>query len=145
MSPLWKEQIKNIKKEELIWSFSEIARIVCDHHPKPVPHIQEQDLLRASGPLQKLGVSLGPYVGKGYDCMSTFQFLKFQRYSAPVEIKKQSANFSYQEKKYGKAELSRAVILCTDHNHTQLPENIDVIELVAFLDYAQKHLGLSLQ
>ena len=116
-----------------------------DHHPAPsVPHIQEQDLLRASGPLQKLGVSLGPYVGKGYDCMSTFQFLKFQGYSVPVEIKKQSANFSYQEKKYGKDELSRAVILCTDHNHTQLPANIDVIELVAFPDYAQKHLGLSL-
>jgi hypothetical protein len=70
--------------------------------------------------------------------------LGFQPYAVPVEVKKLSANFSYQQKRYGKDELSRAVILCTEHNHTQLPVNIDVIELAAFSDYARKDLGLAL-
>lgn len=145
VSPFWSEQITNLGAHKVEWSFREIARIVKDHYPVPsVPYIKEEDLLRASGALERLGVVLGPYVGKGYDCRSEFQFLNLQSYPAPIEVKKLSANFKYQEKKYGKDELSRAVILCAVHNHSQLPGNIDVIELAAFPDYAKKNLGLSL-
>lgn len=145
ISKLWRDQIRKLGNQEIEWSFREIARIVKDHLPTPsVSHIKEEDLLRASGPLERLGVKLGPYVGKGYDCRSEFQFLGFNSYAVPIEVKKLSANFSYQQKKYGKDELSRAVILCTVHNHIQLPINIDVIELAAFPDYARKDLGLTL-
>ena len=33
--------------------------------------------MRASGPLRHLGLTLGGFVGKGYDCFSRFEFLKF--------------------------------------------------------------------
>jgi hypothetical protein len=95
--------------------------------------------LRASGPLNLLGMVLGGYVGKGYDCVTTdFQFLGFPTYTVPVEIKRNSSGFRYQEKKYGKDELSRAVVLCAIHGHKQMPRHIDVIELDALCAYAQK-------
>ena len=60
----------------------------------------------------------------------------------PVEVKKKSAGFHYQEGKYGRDELSRVVILCMVHNRSHLAGNIDVIELAAFPDYAETRLGL---
>jgi len=100
-----------------------------------IPYIKEEDILRASGPLKYLGVTLGPYVGKGYDCYSQFKFLHYPPYSIPVEIKKYSGKFKYQEQKYGKEELSRAVILCTIHDKKNVHKNIDVIELESLCDY----------
>ena len=52
-------------------------------------------------------------------------------YQVPVEIKRNSSGFQYQQQKYGKDELSRAVLLCAVHDHNQIPKNIDVIELAA--------------
>src|SRR5947208_7154346 len=61
----------------VLWSLDEICRIVKDHRPATkLAHIQETDILRASGPLRRLGVTLGGFVGKGYDCFSRFEFLK---------------------------------------------------------------------
>lgn len=120
ISPLWKNQIVDLKNkniEVVRWSLEEICRVVTDHRiGSRVAHIQESDILRASGPLRHLGVSLGAYVGKGYDCISAFNFLSYPSYHVPVEVKKHSKNFSYQQKKYGKDELSRAVILCAFHD-----------------------------
>jgi hypothetical protein len=82
-----------------------------------------------------LGLSLGPYVGKGYDCWSTFQFMDLPEYKVPVEIKRNSSGFKYQMSKYGKDELSRAVILCAKHDLDNVPKNIDVVELKAMGDY----------
>lgn len=147
-SPFWRKQLDKIKKNEpelLRWSVEEICRVAKDHRPTSrVPHIQEPDLLRASGPLKHMGVTLGAYVGKGYDCRSTFEFLKYPAYSVPVEIKKDSRNFSYQQKKYGKDELSRAIVLCANHDHRSVPANIDIIELEAFHNFARDELALSL-
>ncbi len=142
VSKLWKEQLHRVQQEQsgiVEWALEEICRIVKDHrqHTK-VSHIQEQDLLRASGPLKHLGVSLGGYVGKGYDCLSQFSFRGYPSYTIPVEIKKDSSGFAYQQRKYGKNELSRAVILCTVHGHRQLPRNIDVIELEGLCRYAHQ-------
>jgi hypothetical protein len=135
ISPLWKLQLQTVEKKQrglVAWSLQEICRIVRDHLPPTrLPHIQEPDILRASGALTHLGMMLGGYVGKGYDCVTEFSFLQYPTYSIPVEIKRNSNGFRYQQKKYGKDELSRAVLLCVKHDHKQIPKAIDVIELQA--------------
>jgi hypothetical protein len=78
---------------------------------------------------------LGPYLGKGYDCISEFKFMDYPHYKAPIEVKKNSKTFKYQMDKYGKEELSRAVILCAIHDLDYTPPNIDVIELDAMCSY----------
>jgi hypothetical protein len=145
MSPFWRKQLKKIRPELARWSIEEICRVSKDHRPQSkIAHVQEADLLRASGPLRHIGMSLGAYVGKGYDCSSMFEFLSFPPYQVWVEIKKDSRNFKYQQKKYGKDELSRAVILCANHDHASIPANIDVIELEAFYKYGRDELSLTL-
>ncbi len=143
VSPLWSEQLVTVERRHkgiVCWSLDEICRVVTDHRPgSKIPYIQEPDLLRASGPLAHLGVRLGAYAGKGYDCVgSTFQFLHYPTYTIPVEIKKRSRDFKYQEQKYGKEELSRALVLCAFHDHEVMPNHIDVIELEALCQYANK-------
>jgi hypothetical protein len=141
-SAFWTQQLARINQTRpgmVSWALGEICRVVRDHLPKVrLAHVQEADLLRASGPLKHLGLSLGGYVGKGYDCLSEFAFLKHPAYPVPVEIKKHSQNFHYQQKKYGKELLSRAVVLCAIDDHKQMPKNIDVIELQALCDYAKQ-------
>ncbi len=141
-SPLWIKHLALIKKSQaelLVWSLEEICRVVKDHRPDTkLPHIQETDILRASGPLKHLGMTLGGYVGKGYDCLTEFSFLKYPKYSVPVEVKRNSRGFQYQQKKYGKDMLSRAVVLCAIHDHINVPRNIDVIELEALCQHARK-------
>lgn len=58
-------------------------------------------------------------------------------YEVAVEIKKLSAGFKYQERKYGREELSRAVVLCVLHNLVNIPPNVDVVEL-SFLGIAER-------
>lgn len=148
MSPFWKRQLGKIRESQsdlLVWSVREICRVAKDHRADAkVSHIKEEDLLRASGPLNHMGVILGPYVGKGYDCASTIEFLAYPPYRVPVEIKKDSSKFRYQEQKYGKDELSRAIILCANHDHGAVRPNIDVIELEAFYKYGRDELALTL-
>jgi hypothetical protein len=142
VSPFWKLQLQEIDKKQrglVAWSLTEICRVVKDHLPKSrLPHIQEPDILRASGPLKHLGMVLGGYVGKGYDCVTDFSFLKYPTYTVPVEIKRNSSGFRYQQRKYGKDELSRAVLLCAIHDHKHMPKNIDVIELRALCEHSKE-------
>ncbi len=142
VSPFWKLQLQSVDKKQIgivAWSLSEICRIVQDHLPSSrLAHIQEADILRASGPLKHLGMSLGGYVGKGYDCATEFSFSPYPTYTVPVEIKRNSSGFKYQQKKYGKDELSRAVLLCAIHDHKQVPKNIDVIELQALCAHSKE-------
>jgi len=141
-SPFWIEQLVYVSKQKpgiVAWALDEICRVVKDHRPATrLAHIQEPDLLRAAGPLKHLGMALGGYVGKGYDCVTEFRFRDLPAYSVPVEIKRESAGFRYQQNKYGKEELSRAVVLCAIHKHKQMPQHIDVIELEALCAHAQK-------
>ena len=140
-SPLWTEQLIYVNKKQpgiVAWALDEICRIVKDHQPPTrLAHIQERDLLRASGPLKHLGMVLGGYVGRGYDCFTEFRFLNYPVYSVPVEIKRNSQGFHYQQRKYGREELSRAVVLCAVHQHKGMPQHIDVIELGALCAYAR--------
>jgi len=142
VSAFWTQQLVHINRVHpgiVSWSLNEICRIVQSHLPDVrLAHVQEGDLLRASGPLRHLGLSLGGYVGKGYDCLSEYTFLKYPAYSVPVEIKRHSQNFHYQQRKYGKELLSRAVVLCAIDDHKQMPKNIDVLELQALCDYAKQ-------
>jgi hypothetical protein len=146
VSPFWKLQLQEADKRNqgiVAWSLQEICRIVRDHSPgSRLPHIQEPDILRASGPLKHLGMTIGGYVGKGYDCITEFSFLRYPTYSVPVEIKRNSSWFHYQQKKYGKDELSRAVLLCAIHDHKQVPKNIDVIELRALCKHSEEFQAL---
>jgi hypothetical protein len=135
-SDLWMSQLRKIALKDgpiVWWSIEEIQRIARDHQKgTKLAHIQETDILRASGPLKHLGMTLGGFVGKGYDCKTDFQFLDYPTYSVPVELKRDSSGFRYQLQKYGKDELSRAVILCATHTEkTDIPAHIDVIELAA--------------
>jgi len=137
VSRFWKKHLQyliNQNRELIEWSFKEICRVVSAHKEK-VPHIQEQDLLRASGPLKHLGVSLGPYVGRGYDCLSDIKFLDYPVYKVPIEIKRHSKKYRYQMEKYGKEELSRAIILCAIHDLENTHKNVDVIELDFMCNY----------
>jgi hypothetical protein len=138
-SSFWTKQIAFINRRQagvVWWAIQEIQRIVKDHCKETkLPHIQETDILRASGPLKHLGMSLGGYVGKGYDCMTEFKFLDYPSYWIPVELKRNSTGFRYQQQKYGKDELSRAVLLCAKHGRENLPKHIDVIELEALAQY----------
>jgi hypothetical protein len=47
-----------------------------------------------------------------------------------VEIKKRSHGFNYQIARY--LPLPRAVVLCIEHDLTNVPNHIDVIELAHF-------------
>jgi hypothetical protein len=135
-SDLWRQQLdltRRAQPEMWRWSMQEICRIAEAHSEKSgVPHVKEEDLLRASGPLNVLGVKVGPYVGKGYDCQSEFRFLEYERYEVPIEIKKLSSGFKYQLRKYPPDKLSRAVILCVRHDLQNVPKNVDVIQLSTF-------------
>jgi hypothetical protein len=134
-SLLWRRQLEQVKSKNpggYAWAFSEMRRIVASYTGRAEPNVLEADILRASGPLNICGVALGPYLGKGYDCKSAFQFVNYVPYEVPIEIKKRSSGFKYQQQKYGKEELSRAVIVCVHHDLINLPDrNVDVIELSA--------------
>jgi hypothetical protein len=138
-SDLWMSQLRKmmLKDGPLVWwSIEEIRRIARDHQKgTKLAHIQETDILRASGPLKHLGMTLGGFRGKGIDCKTDFQFLGHPSYNVPVELKRDSSGFRYQLQKYGKDELSRAVILCATHSERQnIPPHIDIIELAALAE-----------
>ena len=132
-SQLWRRQLERVKKKSSAfwqWSLEEVCRVVAAHQGvSRVQNVQEQDLLRVSGSLKVLGLELGPYVGKGFDCESRFEFLDYEPYTVPVEVKKLSSRFKYQQAKYSPTQLSRVVILCVKHDLRNVPENVDVIQL----------------
>ena len=95
-SPFWRDHLKTVDRGLALWSLNEICRVVTDHRPSTkLAHVQETDILRASGPLNHLGLELGGFVGKGYDCFSKFQFGKLPPYRVPVEVKRNSNGFRY--------------------------------------------------
>jgi hypothetical protein len=102
-SELWRRQLEHIRQtqpEMWRWSLEEICRVAQAHaQASGFRFVREEDLLRASGPLKVLGVELGPYGGKGFDCQGVFRFLNYEPYTAPIEIKKASSGFEYQQTK----------------------------------------------
>jgi hypothetical protein len=136
-SKLWKRQIESRRSEsesDVVWAASEIKRVVAEHGDAGTSNILEADLLRTAGALSLVGLTLSPYLGKGYDCQdSRFQFSGLPAYSCPVEVKKSSIGLNYQITRYAK--LPRAVVLCMKHNIVNPPEHIDFIELPVLGEY----------
>lgn len=135
-STLWRDQIERIRSSEpehWAWVCREITRVVNDHKSGRADSIHEADLQRTSGAFSHLGLFLGPYLVRGYDCQSRFSMLRYPEYACPVEIKKRSRGFRYQIGKYDP--LPRAVVLCVDHDLPRLPADIDVIELSWFVEH----------
>jgi hypothetical protein len=90
--------------------------------------VSEADLLRLAGAFDHLGLQLGPYLLRGYDCPgSSFRFGEYPEYVCPVEIKKRSSGFKYQVKNY--PTLPRAVVLCLDHDVRHPHEHVDYVEV----------------
>lgn len=130
-SRLWRDQINGLREGNIAdyeWVKAQITRVVLDNQDKSAANLHEVDLLRSSGALSKIGLQLGPYRTKGYDCaMSAFQFGSYPKYECPVEVKRRSSGFEYQMRKY--PILPRVVVLCIEHDQKNLPEHVDVLEL----------------
>ncbi len=141
-SLLWRRQLDLVSRKDhngLKWAFRDLCRVVGDHlKATKAPYVDERDLLRAGGALSLLGMRLGPYLKQGFDCDTEFEFLDYPPYRVPVEVKRDSTGFKYQQHHYGRDELSRAVVLCAVHRHKTMPDHIDVIELEALCQYGNQ-------
>lgn len=139
-SKLWREQIdqrRAASKGDVTWAAAQLSRVVAEHRDGNSQNILESDLLRAAGALSHLGLELSPYLGKGYDCISSrFQFLDLPMYPCPVELKKESTGFKYQIVRY--LQLPRAVVLCMNHGYVNPPTHIDFIALSTLADYLNR-------
>ena len=110
------------------WSASQFQRFVQGYSLPRVKLVSEADLLRLAGAYDHLGVRLGPYLLRGYDCpTSSFHFGNYPEYSCPVEIKKRASGFKYQIKNH--PTLPRAVVLCLDDDTRHPHEHVDVVEV----------------
>jgi hypothetical protein len=70
-SKLWKRQIDAVREksaEDASWAAAQIKRVVSEHGQTNAQNIHEADLLRVAGALSLLGLDLGLYLTKGYDC-----------------------------------------------------------------------------
>ena len=130
-SELWKKQIERARKanpDALAWTASQFNRFVQDYSQPKVNLVSEADLLRLAGAFDHLGLSLGPYLLRGYDCpTSSFRSADYPEYPCPVEIKKRASGFEYQKKNY--PSLPRAVVLCLDHDIRHPYEHVDFVEV----------------
>jgi len=139
-SRLWRDQIAaslTDEPQQAGWIVAQICSVVEDHSRKGESNIHEFDLLRARGALSKLGMHIGPLRVIHYDCEpSAFHFTGYAPYPCPIELKKRSRGFKYQEKRYPK--LPRVVVLCIEHDLTNLRPHVDVVELSALCDYLKK-------
>lgn len=136
-SKLWRRQLESCRRvaaADLLWAGDQIRRVVADHGREEARHVHEADWLRAAGALSVLGLQLGPYLTKGYDCPhSRFTFAGYPGYPCPVEIKKRSSRFDYQITRYD--DLPRAVVLCVEHDLVNAPSHVDVIELTTLAQH----------
>jgi hypothetical protein len=136
-SKFWRKEIEARRQQapdDIRWASDQIHRVVAEHERADTANVHEADLLRVAGALSVLGVDLGLYLTKGYDCPnSSFQFGGLPRYGCPVEVKKRSARFDYQISRY--AELPRAVVLCVRHDLVNPPAHVDVVELSTLGNY----------
>jgi hypothetical protein len=130
-SELWKNQIdrqRQASPDALAWTASQFKRFVQHYGQPNVKLISEADLLRLAGAFDHLGLTLGPYLLKGFDCpASSFCFAGYPAYPCPVEIKKRASGFDYQIKNY--PSLPRAVVLCLDYDTRHPHEHVDFVEV----------------
>jgi len=121
-------EVRKRSKEEYGWIASQIAGMADQHAAKGL-NVDERDLLRASGALQKLGINLGMYRSKAIDCADgTFSFRGFPEYPCPIEIEEKSSGFLATH--HAPHRRQRLVVLCMQHNERSvLRRYVDVLEL----------------
>lgn len=110
------------------WVKSQIEQMVAEH-ARTSPDVDERDLLRASGALDKLGIYLGMYRRVGIDCPDgRFQLCGYPPYPCQIEIEEKSSGFLAVH--HTKHHKQRAVLLCMEHDAPEVLRGyIDVIEL----------------
>jgi hypothetical protein len=130
-SELWKNQIDRARQansDALGWSVGQFKHFVQHYDQPKVRLISEADLLRLAGAFDQLGLRIGPYLLRGFDCpASSFCFANYPEYSCPVEIKKRASGFKYQIKNY--PSLPRVVVLCMDYDTRHPYEHVDFVEI----------------
>lgn len=114
-----------------VWIRDQISAIVADHKHN-TKHLNEYDLLRASGALDKLGIQLGSYRSKGIDCPhASFTFDGFPTYACPVEIERNSSGFDAPHHRRAGHHKQRLVVLCMKHDSPGvLRPYVDIIEMI---------------
>jgi hypothetical protein len=136
-SKLWRRQIEACQRQspsDVAWAGAQILRVVADHRQADTTNVHEADLLRVAGALSILGLDLGLYFTRGYDCpTSQFSFADLPLYPCPIEVKKRSSRFSYQITRY--TDLPRVVVLCLEHDLVNPPDHVDVVELPTLGNY----------
>jgi hypothetical protein len=122
------EQLKRQSRAELAWIREQICRMIKEHLGG-TPHLDERDILRTAGALEKLGMTIGPYVGKGLDCpKAIFTFVGYPPYGCPVELESVSSGFLAHH--HAKDRGTRLVVLCVIHDAPEVLTQIhDVVEL----------------
>lgn len=129
-SALWKRLIAESATHRAFgpWVQSQISEMVQEHC-RASPHVDERDLLRASGALSHLGMSLGMYRRTGIDCPdATFRVGDLPPYACPVEIEEYSSGFLAAHHRDHRKK--RVVLLCMVHDAPEiLRDYIDIIEL----------------
>jgi hypothetical protein len=110
------------------WVQAQLREIVADHE-KGEPNVDERDLLRASGALERLGIKIGMYRSRGIDCPDArFELCGYPPYPCQVEIEERSSGFLAPQHRAHRRE--RVVVLCMSHDAPQvLQAYVDVIEL----------------
>lgn len=136
-SELWKKQIEHARQanpDALAWTVSQFKRFVQYYSQQKIKLVSEADLLRLAGAFDHLGLKLGPYLLRGYDCpTSSFRFADYPEYFCPVEIKKRASGFKYQIRNY--PTLPRAVVLCLDHDIRHPHEHVDFVEVRSLANF----------
>jgi hypothetical protein len=132
-SDLWTRQIEQCRKraaDSFDWVAAQFKTFIHQRNQPRLRQADERDLLRLAGAFDRIGMKVGPYLKKGYDCPeSHFTFLNLPEYPCPLELKTHSAGFKYQVKSY--AHLPRVVVLCLHHNLPHPQQHVDVIEVAA--------------
>jgi hypothetical protein len=130
-SELWIKQIEHARQANpnaLAWTASQFKCFVQHYNQPKAKLASEADLLRLAGAFDHLGLKLGPYLLRGYDCpSSSFRFGGYPEYPCPVEIKKRASGFKYQVKNY--QTLPRAVVFCLDYDIRHPYEHVDFVEV----------------
>lgn len=136
-SDFWKSQIERCRRtasDRLEWVGAQFKQFVHQRSQPRAKGADERDLLRLAGAFDCLGLKIGPYLKRGYDCPeSVFTFLDLPPYPCPLEIKTRSYGFGYQVKSYD--DLPRVVVLCLHHDLSHSPQHVDVIEAASLARY----------
>lgn len=110
------------------WVRAQLREIVADHESAQ-PNVDERDILRAGGALERLGIRIGMYRSRGIDCPDArFELCGYPPYLCQVEIEERSSGFLAPQ--HSAHRRQRVAVLCMSHDARQVMQGyVDVIEL----------------